>query len=248
MAGYDDPFTPGPTADPTAGLPDGNTFDDLSRQWNSFLSDPRGRGALLSAGLTMMQPKGFGQTGSGQIAQGIGAAGESVRTNEAADLKQQEASSKDELRAAQASAAGARSEASSARNDTSAARLALQQEDLKRKQEQVLTLAKIRLTNMYEQYQKGVQQRNEANSFLPKAQQKPREEIVDKETWIRQNPLLKNLGLLPEGEGGDTGAPATPAASTAPEAPIDPTQRVPNTVYKTPKGELKWTGTGWTTK
>jgi hypothetical protein len=31
----------------------------------------------------------------------------------------------------------------------------------------------------------------------------------------------------------------------APEAPRDPTQRKPNTVYQTPKGPLMWTGTGW---
>jgi hypothetical protein len=35
------------------------------------------------------------------------------------------------------------------------------------------------------------------------------------------------------------------AAPSAPEAPRDPAERKPNTVYQTPKGPLMWTGTGW---
>ena len=34
-------------------------------------------------------------------------------------------------------------------------------------------------------------------------------------------------------------------APAAAEAPTDPKQRKANTTYKTPKGELEWTGTGW---
>ena len=40
------------------------------------------------------------------------------------------------------------------------------------------------------------------------------------------------------------GAPAA-AAGQIPQAPIDPTQRKPNTVYMTPKGKFLWSGTGW---
>ena len=35
------------------------------------------------------------------------------------------------------------------------------------------------------------------------------------------------------------------AAKAAPEAPKDPKTRKAGTIYKTPKGNLKWTGTGW---
>lgn len=42
-------------------------------------------------------------------------------------------------------------------------------------------------------------------------------------------------------------APTTPAArdTGAQPAPPNPAQRVPNTVYQTPRGPMKWTGTGW---
>jgi hypothetical protein len=36
-----------------------------------------------------------------------------------------------------------------------------------------------------------------------------------------------------------------PATGDVPEAPTDPKARKPGTVYQTPKGALKWTGTGW---
>jgi len=41
----------------------------------------------------------------------------------------------------------------------------------------------------------------------------------------------------------DGGAPA--AEAKVPEAPPDAKQRVAGTTYQTPKGPLKWTGTGW---
>lgn len=47
-----------------------------------------------------------------------------------------------------------------------------------------------------------------------------------------------------------TGAPAAagaPSASGGEPAPTDPAERVANTVYATPKGPMKWTGTGWVT-
>lgn len=40
-------------------------------------------------------------------------------------------------------------------------------------------------------------------------------------------------------------APRTSATSKAPEAPRDPKQRESNKVYVTPRGKLRWTGTGW---
>lgn len=45
--------------------------------------------------------------------------------------------------------------------------------------------------------------------------------------------------LLPGGTG------TTAPAGAAPPAPRDPKQRKATTVYTTPRGELRWTGTGW---
>jgi hypothetical protein len=40
-------------------------------------------------------------------------------------------------------------------------------------------------------------------------------------------------------------APAAAAAGPVVDAPRNPTDRVKNAVYRTPKGNMKWTGTGW---
>lgn len=69
----DDPFSP--TVDAAAQRPQ---TDDLQGQWMNFLSHPVVQSSLLSAGLQMMQPIGFGQTPAGHVAQAIGAGGESV--------------------------------------------------------------------------------------------------------------------------------------------------------------------------
>lgn len=50
-------------------------------------------------------------------------------------------------------------------------------------------------------------------------------------------------------KAGATEQKAEPAApisiSTFPQAPTNPADRVANTTYQTPRGPLKWTGTGW---
>ena len=102
-------FSPGsvPGAPPTA-------FEQLRDQWSGFLGSPEGQGALLSAGLTLMQPRGFAQDSAGQFGQALGAAGASLRENEAINMKKSELESKQDLRAAQADAAGSRAETSAA--------------------------------------------------------------------------------------------------------------------------------------
>lgn len=63
-------------------------------QWDDFLNRPGNRTALLQIGLQLMQPTPMGQTTGGQIGQAIGAGGEAVDRNEAADLKERTAESK----------------------------------------------------------------------------------------------------------------------------------------------------------
>ena len=102
MAGPEDPFTPGPTADPTAGIPNMDTFENIRGQWATFLDQPGARTALLQTGLALMQPPQFGQTPAGHIASAIGEGGAAVS-------RQQAEQSKQELEGARAEAAGARS-------------------------------------------------------------------------------------------------------------------------------------------
>src|SRR5882672_10569734 len=129
MAGFFDPFTPGQTADPMAGV-DPGTYDKIRSEWGAFMGDPHGRAALLSAGLSLMQPPSFGDTGAGQIGRAIGTAGESVTANEESDrkkretdIRQQEADSKGDLRVAQAGAAEARAGTAEARAGAAGSRL-----------------------------------------------------------------------------------------------------------------------------
>lgn len=63
-------------------------------QWDDFLQRPGNRQALLQIGLQMMQPTAMGQTTLGHIGQAVGAGGEAVDRNEAADLKETVAQNK----------------------------------------------------------------------------------------------------------------------------------------------------------
>lgn len=121
---------------------------------SAALEDPRARAALLSFGLSLMQPMSIGQTPLGHLGQSIGAAGQSVTANEAADLKEFEAESKADLRTAQADTAAAKAETAATRAQAASAlgdarlglardRLALDQQraaDLSVARQQALTL------------------------------------------------------------------------------------------------------------
>lgn len=52
---------------------------------------------------------------------------------------------------------------------------------------------------------------------------------------------LARRGIQQSGNKNPSGGGAAPKIEAAPEA----AQRKPNTVYQTPKGPMKWTGTGW---
>lgn len=122
------PFVAG--TDASSDLPGAETFSKLQDEWNTFLNQPSGRAALLTAGLAMMQPPSFGDTPVSQVGRAIGAAGETLARTEAMDLRQQEAGSKAELRSAQAEAASARSGAAADRADIARERLGLDREKL----------------------------------------------------------------------------------------------------------------------
>lgn len=120
-----DPFADPQTA-PDAG-------PGIMQQWSDALGDPKVRGALLSAGLSLMQPAGFGQTTAGKIGEAIGAAGATVGAQEKMDRDESESQSKQDLRAAQADSAMSRAQTAQANATTAEERLKNTQRDTESK-------------------------------------------------------------------------------------------------------------------
>lgn len=274
MAGPLDPFTPGVDGTPVV---DPDTFGKIRSEWDAFIGDPRGRAALLSTGLAMMQPPSFGDTFTSQLGRALGAGGSSVRATEALDLKQQEADSKDESRQAQsearimnaetrATAAESRSSMAGARMENAGARLQIAQQQLELKQQQLAgqaLSAEERIKVQREKLQlerevaaakaeaatgrqEGQQENNRLNNRVKllighrKASDNAR---VMGQPEPSYTDWLKSVGL--DSEDGEDPVPSGMASPTAAQAPRDPAQRKAGTTYQTPKGPLKWTGTGW---
>jgi hypothetical protein len=223
MPGPFDPFTPGEDNTPFAGI-DPRAFEQIKANIGSFMGNPGGQAALLSAGLALMQPPSFGDNAASQIGRALGTAGETVGRRETMDLKEREQESKAELRGSQALAAESRAAAAEARAGTAGARLgnqaerlAFQERSLEAKNERNMLGAKIRLANQYQNYVKDVAKRNE-NAKLLGSPPEPVESFPD---WVNKNPMLKNLGLLPQATptDPDDGTPVPPAASTTSQPP-----------------------------
>lgn len=176
-------------------MPDLGQFQQVPQAMSGFLDNPQGRAALLSAGLALMQPPSFGDNPMSQIGRAIGSAGQSVGANEAADIRASEASSKQELRASQASAAETRADAAAARAGTAGARmdqaadrLAFGRERLAAMNERNLLGNRVRLSGMYQQYVKDVAKRN--SDPLRTGAPEPVLPIGD---WVKSNPLVNQM-------------------------------------------------------
>lgn len=253
MAGINDPFTPGETYDPFAGV-NPQMFAQIQDQLSAFMGNPQGRAALLSAGLALMQPPSFGDTGAGQIGRAIGAAGESATANQMMDIKERDITSKEDIRGARAVAAEAGASAALSRAETAATRAGaigqgvdFKREQLRAQQERNMLNNRVRLSNMYQQYVAGVAKQNQ-NAQLLNQPQVPVKPMGD---WIRENPILSEMGLMPAMPDATEPTTAAPSplddATTVPSFPPAPPKesRVAGKVYQTPKGPMKWTGTGW---
>lgn len=235
MAGMMDPFSPGLDSDPTAGLPDAGTFQNLYSQWQSFMGSPQGRAAMLAGGLSLLGPSRWGEDTLSRTAAAVGDAGAAVRTGDALALKEREADSKAELRAAQADKAAAGSATSAARADTATARLALMGEAQRGLMERNRLSNLIRLQGLYQNY---VKEHNKSQDplLMPKGQTPL--PALGFEDWVRQNPRLV------ETVGGTSGVVEGASSVGAAPAPTDPGAREVGVVYSTPKGPLKWLGNG----
>jgi hypothetical protein len=213
MAGILDPFNPGTDNTPFAGV-DPGTFDNIRQQWGTFLDDPKGRAALLSAGLALMQPPNFGDNAASQLGRAIGAGGESARAIEAQDLKKSEADSKDALREASASAkltsadaATARAEAAGARAGAAGDRLGYQQQRLQDMQERANLQGRLRASIGYQNY---VNKENSARLLEPN-----RPPPMDRDAWMRANGLEDILTPRPSGTSAPAEEDLTPVPAAA---------------------------------
>lgn len=217
MPGILDPFTPGEDQTPTAGVEPG-MYDKIRGEWGAFLSDPKGRAAMMSAGLALMQPPSFGDNAISQFGRAIGSAGSSAQLMDAQDLKRQELESKDAMREAQAQArlmtAGAaesRAEAAGARLGTAGANLELRKQALENAQNRSQLNSRLRLSGMYQNEVARINKEN-ANAKLLGQPEKP---ILPFKDWVAGNPALRSLGLLDEGAGGDTSGDVTNVPTAA---------------------------------
>lgn len=198
----------------------------MSPEVMGFLQNPRGQAALLQAGLNLMGGPAWGDTGASQIARAVGSGGEALGRQEAEDLKAQEAASKQTLREAQATNAEARANAATARAgqagttaELARERLGIARSQEEGRQQRALLGGRIRLSGMYQNYLKDVAKRN-ADPLRTGTPEVP----LGMTDWIKQNPTLSTLGLIPEGTTGaeidDEAAPAaTPGTAAVPGAP-----------------------------
>lgn len=125
MAGPEDFFSPGEWVDGFA----------VPQQVQQAIEDPRLRAGLTQFGLNMLGGGGWGGSFGGDLARGIGGAGEAIGRQEGMDVKQtelgirgKEAESRADLRASQIENATLRSGVAQQNADTAVARLALAQE------------------------------------------------------------------------------------------------------------------------
>lgn len=211
MAGPRDFFSPGPwQGDPRQPGP----MDEIT----GFLQDPRGQAALLQAGLGLMGGPAWGDTGTSQIARAIGGGGEAIGRQEVMDLREQEVDTKSQLREAQAGAATARAGTAAASSDLARERLGIARTQEEGKQTRALLGGRIRLSGMYQQYLKDVAKQN-ADPLRTGSPVVP----TSMQDWIKQNPTLKTLGLIPADETGagldDAEVPAASPVVPAPGAP-----------------------------
>lgn len=245
MASSLDYFSPGQMP---AAQPDNTIMPQIA----SFMQNPQALSALLAFGTQAMVPQWGG--GAVQFAKGVGSAGETIDKQTEDARKQQETESKAGLREAQAGAAEARA-------NTAGTRASLTGLIEQGKTERNNLATRVRLSNLYQNYTRQTNAENalaeknyRAAAFLdPKTPPPAVKPVLDMDTWTRNNPMLKDLGLLPatatptgSGDEGDTlPAGATPdAASTPPAAAASgaPANPVVGQTYPSPRGPVKYLG------
>lgn len=174
MAGPFDPFTPGPAADPTAGIADPEMFNNLRNQWSSFIEQPGNRAFLLQTGLALMQPPSFGDNPASQIGRAVGEGAEAQTRQQIINSKLAESESKSEANVARAHAAGSSAEAIQSRLGLDY----FKRQSIERGQEANQLIAAQKLyesekKNDKADYARAQKLWTERNALLPKSKQEP---------------------------------------------------------------------------
>lgn len=237
MAGiFDNPFDPTEQGASTGG-------PGIAQEWSAALNDPNIRGALLQAGISLMQPPSFGDNTASQIGRAIGGAGEyynRVQEDErkaAADARaERDTDSKETLRTAQADTAASRARVAEANAGTAAERLQRLRDQDEYRRSGLRTSQLIKAQGLYNNYVRETEKNNNNVLMDPKK----RAPILGFDEWLARNPMLRD-SLTTGGGGGSTPNPA----AEPPVAPSDPASRTKDTIYTTPRGPMKWTGEGW---
>lgn len=123
--------------------------------------DPRLAGAMMSIGAQLTQPAQFGQSPFGQAMGALAQGGESVRSQEAQDIKKQEADSRIAQREAAANLAEARAGTASRGLDVAQARLGIAQSEAQRKIDQLDINKRTQAFIEYNKYVTAVNKQNQ---------------------------------------------------------------------------------------
>lgn len=235
MSSQDYPFVtpddqPAQPAVPSQAPPD----PGIMQQWNDALADPTVRSSLLQFGISMLQPPSFGDSFGSQFGRAVGNVGEAASAREAEDIKRQDSDSKAAARETQAAAAETRANAAADRAtlaggnaDIARQRLSLQQLMLDSKKNSDLNKRRVEIANAYTREKIAYEKRRFLDPTLP--------EFPPLEQYAREH----GVSSMVDTSGGSS------SIGTFPDAPTDPTLRKPGATYNTPRGALRWTGTGW---
>jgi hypothetical protein len=214
MAGPLDPFTPGPTSDPTAGVADPDTFNNIRNQWSTFIDQPGNRAFLLQTGLALMRTPRFGQGPMDQIGDAVGEGAEALTRGRKLDIAESEAASKQDLRGAQA-------EAAIARSGTAATNVELARERFANDRIKAQFASQTKLDQIYQTYLQNAQKEN-ADAVLFK---RPPTPILSKDEWLNSSAgaaAIRQAGMLTGTEPQARSAQDAAALKWANENPSDP--------------------------
>lgn len=211
--------------DPNAGPMQPTVIDQL-------LSNPRVAAGVLQFGINATQPRAWGQSPFSALTSAVGGGAEAAQRQEAEDIKQQEANSKEDLRASQATAAEARAGAAGARNDMAAQRLAYMQDALAQKKsiaDQTMQL------NLHRLYQKRVKDITDSTPIGKKPVIPTPEEFFNS---IGVGHIMSGgSGVQSEDEAGGGAPPSTTQGETS---------RPPGRYTLQPGGQVGyWDGKNW---
>jgi hypothetical protein len=211
---------------------------------DALMRDPESRSALLQIGLGLMQPTAMGQTFAGHIGQAVGSGGEAVGRIAEQDIKQQKADDALTIAQQRMDLAAMRAKDPNVLTRYQQEALGLQERAGQRGERAQARQEARELRAAKAERQKGIDARVEQAITA-------RDDLVNSDSpnsmrW--RGKTDDEIRQFYESQTPQVDAPVPgeePAAGEASAPP--PEKRVKGQVYPTPKGRLRWTGTGWVT-